>query len=82
MARAESSAGQRYALGNRFVAGQSAVECDVGLGFTIHYPVIIRSGKGITNGLNRHPMLRTWHARLRHAKSKCDCIPPNLEISM
>lgn len=81
LSRTESFAGQCYALADRFMSGKSAVRCDVGLGFTIHSPVIIRPGKGITRGLNRHPTLRTWHARLRHANSKCDYIPPSNDIT-
>lgn len=48
---------------------KSAVRCDVGLGFTIHHPVVgggkkmeIRQGNRVYRGL------RTWHARLGKLK--------------
>lgn len=60
---------------------KSAVRCDVGLGFTIHHPVMALPGKGMemTQGNRIYRGLRTWHARLGQLKwahvADCDYEP-------
>lgn len=57
--------------------GKSAVRCDVGLGFTIHHPVVSAKDRGIefVQGKTLHKGLRTWHARLGSANTACDFAP-------
>lgn len=61
----------------RVATGKSAVRCDVGLGFTIHHPVTENVGyqMKIHQGARLSRLLRTWHARLSSASSKCDYVP-------
>lgn len=60
---------------------KSAVRCDVGLGFTIHHPVIAVEGQRmeVAQGNRVYRGLRTWHARLRAVKwarvADCDYEP-------
>ena len=56
--------------------GKSAARCDVGLGFTIHRPVIIKTGGnheilGQTQGQVRRRGLRAWHPRLGGSRGQC-----------
>lgn len=60
---------------------KSAVRCDVGLGFTIHHPVIAVEGNNmeVAQGNRVYRGLRTWHARLGEVKwarvADCDYEP-------
>lgn len=76
----ENDTGSKHCYDRRRVStGKSAVRCDVGLGFTIHHPVTEKVGfrMDINQGDRRSRRLRTWHARLGSASSKCDYIPPD-----
>lgn len=57
--------------------GKSAVRCDVGLGFTIHHPVVSATdrGKEFIQGKTMYKGLRAWHARLGSANTDCDFAP-------
>ena len=54
--------------------GKSAVRCDVGLGFTIHHPVVAHEQYGIRKIKQGTQLgvLRTWHARLKSASGDCE----------
>lgn len=60
---------------------KSAVRCDIGLGFTIHHPVIAVEGQRmeVVQGNRVCRGLRTWHARLGEVKwarvADCDYKP-------
>lgn len=60
---------------------KSAVRCDVGLGFTIHHPVMASPGREMEmrQGNRIYRGLRTWHARLGQLKwahvADCDYDP-------
>lgn len=64
---------------------KSAVRCDVGLGFTIHHPVMSIAGRGMEmqQGNRIYRGLRTWHARLGALKwahvADCDFEPDSGE---
>lgn len=64
---------------------KSVVRCDVGLGFTIHHPVMAATGKGMEmqQGNRVYRGLRTWHARLGQLKwahvADCDYSPSPVE---
>ncbi|CAN8063630.1 unnamed protein product [Agarophyton chilense] len=71
-----------YALG-RDPTGKSAVRCDVGLGFTIHRPVIRQKSSDPTilnqiQGERRSNKLRTWHPRIGRSSSKCIFVPKGI----
>lgn len=62
--------------------GKSAVRCDVGIGFTIHRPVIRKSGEalgilGQIQGEIRMRQLRTWHPRLDGSRGTCMYVEKN-----
>lgn len=56
--------------------GKSAVRCDVGLGFTVHHPVLAESKKGMAMKQSRRMFLgmRAWHGRIGegYGSTKCD----------
>lgn len=59
-----------------YSTGKSAVRCDIGLGFTIHKPVIQdesapKNALGHKQGKIRSKALRTWHPRLEYSSGKC-----------
>lgn len=62
-----------YKLGDN--TGKSVVRCDVGLGFTIHHPVVVaKSPTGalsFVQGNRMHRGLRVWHARFSKSKGTC-----------
>lgn len=64
-----------YAFTND-ITGKSAVRCDVGLGFTIHRPVIRKKNSDATvldqiQGERSSRSLRTWHPRFGSSRGKC-----------
>lgn len=55
-------------------SGKAVVRCDVGLGFTVHHPVVVDPGARMMRflqGKRRYKGLRTWHARVAKARSMC-----------
>lgn len=63
-----------------YSTGKSAVRCDIGLGFTIHKPVIQdesapKTSLGQKQGKIRNKALRTWHPRLQSSSGKCTYDP-------
>lgn len=69
--------GQCYGKAKSFI-GKSAVRCDVGLGFTIHRPIIlIGHGAFQKQGIRVAPDVRTWHARLGSSAGHCDFAEQN-----
>lgn len=76
--RANVSASDRcyYKLGDN--TGKSAVRCDIGLGFSIHHPILVSPGSGhkaFFQGNRMYYGLRTWHARFGRSKGTCDFAP-------
>lgn len=59
---------------SRMYLGKSAVRCDVGLGFTIHRPIVGSVPDGIfqKQGARVYRGVRTWHARLGSSSGKCE----------
>ncbi|KAI0560179.1 hypothetical protein FGB62_122g047 [Gracilaria domingensis] len=60
--------------------GKAAVRCDVGLGFTIHKPVIREKSPDPTilrqiQGKRGSRRLRTWHPRMQRSRGKCAFVP-------
>lgn len=54
--------------------GKSAVRCDVGVGFSIHHPIVNVPGKRMMSqrqGNLIYRGLRTWHARFLKSKGMC-----------
>lgn len=59
--------------------GKSALKCDYGLGFTVHYAVQASRSWRMDQWTRRTPVttrnVRTWHPRLKGSMSKCEFLP-------